>query len=710
MLGLYVLLLCSNWQEYRPRWSWLSAAVAIFLASFTTSTFTGVDPYHSFWDNHERMLGLFTIAHYILYYFICASFFKTKEDWFKALKIFLIAGTGVMMVGILQVGNPNFLLNQGSDRIIGTLGNAIYIGGYGLFLVFVALILFLHQKKEKFDWQSALLIQIPSIITLLFALNSRFNPSEEARVSLMWIGYIIVFIAIQAVIQFFLYLRKSECLWKWFVAIDGVIAFLGLLFSGTRGTLLALFVAIFIALVWYALILKQKPKLRLVCGGLALSGIIVVGLLVAFRTSPVVLKIPAINRLANTSVDTIVSGPRIIAWKIAVESVKDRPVFGWGPNNFFFAFNKYYNPRSLEYSYGETWFDNAHNIILNTLSVQGIVGLVSYICIFIAGIAVLIVGYRRSKEPHMMVITSVFLIAHLLQNITVFENPTSYLYFMFSLALITTTEVESRKLKFESNGQGQTVLPDRKVGAGSIGGVVVVSGIVLFLFTIQPLRANQKSLDVIKTFSSDPVKSIPATEEVFAFPSPHIDDIRSDISRNILLYLGDQKTVQSSKPEDRKKLFDISYAALRENIKLHPLDIRNHLNLAQLLQDRAVEINSTEFMIEAENIITEAVKLSPRRQQTLYMQAMIKLYLSKNDEAVTIFKQAIADDQKIAESYWRLAYVYTTQGKMKEAEEVLNSARSNGARFDNRDEEVVGNLMRVIQAPTTTTAATGSRR
>src|SRR3989339_2255094 len=77
MIGGYVLLLLINWQEFKPRFSLLNLALAAFLASFTISTFTGVDPYHSFWDNHERMLGLFTIFHYVVFYFVCSSVFKT---------------------------------------------------------------------------------------------------------------------------------------------------------------------------------------------------------------------------------------------------------------------------------------------------------------------------------------------------------------------------------------------------------------------------------------------------------------------------------------------------------------------------------------------------------------------------------------------------------------------------------------------------------
>ncbi len=76
MLGGYLLLLLINWEAYKPRRTPLNIALGVFLLSFFISTFVGVDAYHSFWDNHERMLGLFTIIHYVAYYFVCTSAFQ----------------------------------------------------------------------------------------------------------------------------------------------------------------------------------------------------------------------------------------------------------------------------------------------------------------------------------------------------------------------------------------------------------------------------------------------------------------------------------------------------------------------------------------------------------------------------------------------------------------------------------------------------------
>ena len=106
MLGAYILLLVSNWKEYRPRLTGITWVVSLFFVSLAVSTFVGVDWYKSFWDNHERMLGLFTIFHFVIYYFVLTSVIKELNDWRWLLRIFLFAGSVVMFIGLLQKFNP----------------------------------------------------------------------------------------------------------------------------------------------------------------------------------------------------------------------------------------------------------------------------------------------------------------------------------------------------------------------------------------------------------------------------------------------------------------------------------------------------------------------------------------------------------------------------------------------------------------------------
>jgi len=637
LLAGYTLLLVINWHEYKPKFSPLNIALSIFLLSFTVSTFVGVDWYHSFWDNHERMLGLFTILHYFAFYIVCGAVFKDWTDWKWALRMFVMAGSIVIFIGMLQRWvNPNLLLNQGSDRVSSTLGNPIYVSAYGLFLTFASLLLFAKEKDK---------------------------------------------------------------IWKWVSAVMAVFGVLGILLGGSRGPLLGLCVGLAIMLCCYTLLLKDNPKTTNVLRIVSVVFILSLLVLFVFRHSNFVQNLPAIGRAFNTSLSDVENSARWIAWQNAIKAWKEMPIFGWGPNNYFYAFNKYYNPLSLNFGYGETWFDNAHNIILNTLAVQGLVGLLSYLAIFLVGVLSLIKAYKgKNVDIHLLVIGSAFLIGHLVQNVTVFEDPTSYLYLMFWLALISRmtyklnlTPEQIKKL---------TPAPDKNISAGLIITVGVMAIFLVFVCDIQPARANQMTLSALRELSTNPSLGLEAMKQALKFNSPHIDDIRSDLSRTAVQMVGG--SYQNLGKDKSNEILSVTEDALLANITLHPLDIRNHLTLAQVGQLQAMVNNDVRYLSTSQMYLEKALALSQHRQQIIYSLANIDAQLGQVDVAESLLNGTISDNPKIAESYWRLAYIYKITGKMDQALKMLNEAQKNGVVFVGQDQDMVNQIL--APAPTTTAA------
>jgi len=627
MLGCYILLLFINWREYKIRFTPVNLALGFFILSFVISTFVGVDPYHSFWDNHERMLGLFTMLHYFIFYLFCSSVFKNWSEWKIALKIFLFAGSVVMVLGIVQRVDPTFLMNQSSDRVASTLGNSIYVGGYALFLFFTS---------------------------------------------------------------FLLLMKEGSNFWKVVWCIAGLISFAGMIFSGTRGSLLGFLVGIFVVLLGYSITLKSRPKVRRLSLSILAICVVVLGVLYLNRQNSAVFNIPVLGRLLNSSLSMGTGSTRLIAWNIAVEGWKERPIFGWGPNNFFYAFNKYYNPKSLEFGYGETWFDNAHNIILNTLTVQGAFGLMCYLSIFIIATLVLWRNKElREKNLHLVVLGSAFLVAHLVQNFTVFENPTSYLYFVFWLAMINRLSqgVVDSQLVLDENIKNK----DEAVKMPFIiftGGLVLV---LIFLFNIQPARANMKTFGAMNMLYGDPILGIVAIKDALSFNSPHIDDIRSDLARAGMHVLNGA-TGRLSK-ESIDELAMLIYENLKNNLILHPMDIRTHIMMAQLSQMIFVGNKEPRYLLEGERYLDEALVLSPHRQQISYMLSLFKVQMGKTEEGIKLLEQNISDDPKVGESYWRLAYVYLSVKQKDKAKEVIYLARERNVVFDAQGQSVVDLVM-----------------
>lgn len=637
MLGAYALLLIINWQEYRPKLSAMNLALGAFLLSFAISTFAGVDAYHSFWDNHERMLGLFTLAHYVAYYFIVTSLFKTWDDWKWALRVFLMAGSLVMFIGVLQHWvDPNMLLNQGSDRVASTLGNPIYVGDYGLFLFFVVALLISREKNSV-----------------------------------------------------------------WNVVYSGLalLAVLGLIFSGTRGSLLGLMAGLGAMLVGYIIVLKNSPKIRWGLIGVLIAVVLSTSVLYAFRKTDFVSGLPAIGRTVNTSLADVKASARWVAWDIAIQSWQERPFFGWGPNNFFYAFNAHYNPRSLNFGYGETWFDNAHNIIVNTMAVQGIVGIISYLAVFAVGAVSLYLAFKKQGlNYHLAVMGAAFLAAHLVGNITVFENPTSYLYFMFWLALVN--QLASAKHQEigvkEKDVMRAVVVADRKISYGLVGGVAVVVFFGVLVFNVQPARANMMTLNAIRYLSQEPLLAVSALEKALNFNSPHIDDIRADIGRTAGQVIGD--SWQKLGKDRANELLRLAYDNLKKNLTLHPLDIRNQMSLSQLAQLGGNINQDRLFITESAGFLEDALAKSPRRQQIIYALSGSKVLLGDITGAIKLLENSISDNDQIGEGYWRLAYIHQVLGDTKTAKDVIELAKTRGVSFNEQEQGIINQIFTMAPA------------
>ena len=601
MLGLYLILLSTDWQRYRVKITPITIVILLFLASFAVSTFTGLDWYRSFWDNHERMLGLFTVAHYVVYFLMLTSVVKTWNEWKWLLRAFLLAGGIVMFIATIQQFNHTFLMNTSDGRSASSLGNPIYVGGYGLFL---------------------------------FA-----------------IGWLMV-------------MREKGMFWKSLAGVVGLLGFLGVFFSGSRGAFVGLAACVGVLIISYILSLKGHKKVRRILSSVVVASVLIMGILFLNRDTDFVRKIPTVGRLLSSTMITV--NTRVMAWDIALQAWEEHPVLGWGPGNYYFAFNKYYNPEFLRYGYAETWFDNAHNIVLNTLAERGAVGAIIYLGIFFVSIFCVWKLYREMKEKvniHFLAVVSAFLTAHLVQTISVFDNPTSYMYFFFFLAF---TNSGIRELKTEDSGY----VKNKNVSLSVV--MISVLAVILAIYTtnLNPARANMATLDVLRgVYGKQDIQSLYAT--AISIPTPHIDDIRNDIARGVSPAL--REYVAIGRPELAQQLFQLAYKELQKNYELHPLDLRVHAQEVLLLQEAATLSGNKSLLLEAEKIMEEALKESPKRQQFIYTLAGLKIQLNKVDEAEALYKRAISDYDRIGESWWRLALLYSVTNRMNEAIVFLSS-------------------------------------
>ncbi len=624
MLCGCLILYASNRKKYSTKLTPINIVVGLFFVSFAVSTFVGVDWYRSFWDNHERMLGLFTIFHYVVYYFVVVSVVREWRDWRWLPRLFVLAGTMVMVFGAWQkFVDPDIFLNQSSKRVSATLGNAIYFSGYGLFLLFLGGLLAFKEKKFTYWWYLAV--------------------------------------------------------------IGAAFGFLGIFLGGTRGSFLGLVGGVGILLLTYIFTLKGQKKLKAGIVGLGVLALIGGGLLFIYRDTDFVESIPIINRMVDISFTGGTVETRLMAWGIAVDAWFDKPVFGWGPNNYYYAFNQYYLPEFLEHGYQETWFDNAHSAIFNTLAVQGIVGLLLYLGLFLVPIYSLWKGFKmKTTDVHVFAFGLAFLVAHFIHNSFVFENPTSYLYFFFFLAFINNQVYKKQEIKTAS----------KPISYGFTITLFLLVLLLIYSTNINPSRANKTNLQVIRgVYAQEDIVEL--YEKAATIPTPHVDDIRNDFARTTSQVLPNYFNAQKARVG--LKIFDLAYSELDKNLVLHPDDIRVHILKSQLAFLGGQINQDKEFYREAETLLTQALEKSPKRQQLQFMLAVAKIELGKSDEAIVLLRQAIENAPKVGEGWWRLGLLYKNQGRVDEAVDLIQQSQSFGVKYNQTGQQAIAEIMRAVE-------------
>lgn len=72
----------------------------------------------------------------------------------------------------------------------------------------------------------------------------------------------------------------------------------------------------------------------------------------------------------------------MISWRGAVKDFHNHPVIGVGFGNYAIIFDKMFDSKFYNYATGDTYFDRAHNNLIDIASTTGLVGLITYLSIF----------------------------------------------------------------------------------------------------------------------------------------------------------------------------------------------------------------------------------------------------------------------------------------------------------------------------------------
>ena len=301
----------------------LVVAVSIFIAIFLLAGFFGVDPMMSFWSNFERGEGGLQLLHFWAWFVLLVTLFKEDKDWYSIFNFALVGGALMAFYGFMAgVGVGGFIGPKLlADRFSGSIGNPAYTAAYSVFMLFYIGFLLASKYRKALRSGGAILLYV---LAALFFTTFLLAATRGAFMGLV--------VSAVAFLGFFVYTHKA---WrKWLVS-----------------AILAL--------------------------------VLLVGIGIKFQDSKFVKAIPG-SRIFDISVTTETFADRTIMWNIAVSGFKERPLLGWGPENYLHIFDTHFDTRYFKPASGfGAWFDRAHSIYFDYLAETGILGLLSYLGIFV---------------------------------------------------------------------------------------------------------------------------------------------------------------------------------------------------------------------------------------------------------------------------------------------------------------------------------------
>jgi tetratricopeptide (TPR) repeat protein/O-antigen ligase len=574
IFGLYVLLALRE-PKYRPHPSLLLYAVGAFVVWMGLATFFSVDLVKSFWSNFERMDGYITVLHVAALFVIAATVLTVDKLWYRFFHTTVAASALMGIDALLQLTHAIPISSQSGARIDTTFGNAIYVAVYMLFHMFLSLYLMLRER--------GLLVQV-------------------------------------------------------YLGIVWVLQFVALFFSGTRGAFLGV-VGGHILVALYIVVFaprKEYAVLRTVSMGFLGLMVVIAGAFFALKDSAFVKQSNTLNRIASISLTDTTTMSRFTLWRdMAIPGAMERPVFGWGQENFNFVFNKYYTPNM----YGqEAWFDRTHNEFLDWFVAGGVVPFLLYIAFF--GLAAAAVWRSSLSVPEQAVFMGV-LAAYAFNNMTVFHDLMSFALFFLVLAFCHSLSERHHPRLWLSKPVGDHGLA---IAAPLVGLVTlyVLWGVNMpayargtsLVHAIQSQQGVTNAQGQVVAAPKDPRTNLAEFAQALAGTWPYAPIGRQEATEQMLTYAANSVAPSSTaSPQLKQEFLSAAYDAGTKLLVDRPGDARLELFFATFLA-QVGRIDESIAHLQA------ALALSPQKQQILMQLGTTYLQAGNRDAALATLKKA----------------------------------------------------------------------
>ncbi|MFA6136370.1 MAG: O-antigen ligase family protein [Candidatus Paceibacterota bacterium] len=573
-------------------------SVLFFWGTILLSTIFSVNRFRAFLGDTERGEGFIGLTFFISFFIISLLVFE-KKDWVNFFRLSIFTGL-ILFVGSLME------LFRGVSRPASFTGNPIYLAAFFLFVICSALVVIWDswQQRKKFWFYTSLAAIIFSIF--------------------------------------------------------------GIFITQTRGVIIGLFAGVIMALLWLVFSAKEiKIFNKVSLKKLSIWTLVVMGLFSSIfyltKDGSFWQKIPGFDRLSQLSLKDPTFQTRLISLGVSLKAINpvtngfERLLIGWGPENFSFAYNKYYNPDY--YQYENSWFDRAHNKLMDVLVMHGILGLLAYLVIWIGAFWSIL----KSKKFNIASFGLIFFgVSYFVQNLFVFDSVATYIpFFAFmSFTVFWKSQEDSEEISSPTNHSKKD-----NIVVLSIFGLTSLALLVLFYFySLISYVQMRNYISLIK--SGDGPTILENIDKVMSPYSFSQENIRTHFAALVINYFGQGG---SSDGLIRKAVY-----YFEELWKKEPYSPRYALQLGEIYTNIGVASKNPDLIKKGEDYLRASLALAPLRQDVRHVLSNNLSLQGRYQEAIDLANKTIDLNKNIGDSYFHLAIVFLEMG-----EETYNQALEN---------------------------------
>ncbi len=422
---------------------------------------------------------------------------------------------------------------------------------------------------------------------------------------------------------------------------------IAVILSATRGTILALGLALVASLAYFSF---KKSKAAQVALGLL---IILGASFFALRAELAKVPFEPIARIATISTADPDVASRLFIWKNMLSEIQKASLLGIGAEHIDVLFNRFYDPMQIS----EQWFDRSHNAFIDYAAQYGVGGLLLYLALIGSFFNIAAREARRGDRSRALLI-GLLALTYAVQNFFVFDTISS---FWLLLAVLAALLAHSQK----------SVAPEALSFPLWTRGLSYLVALMLLTFigttSIRPALAAADLMEAYKYQLTDPTKEVSDLSHGVALLT------YADVEYGYEAY--DMYTnVQNAALTGAAKVnaYQAARSILTNNFNRYPYDARTALYLAQILSIAPSGVSIDEGVLSS--ALERAIILSPKRYQSWYVLANLSIsqanaYPAKSPEraagyaaAHDILTKYISLVPKLAQPYFVLAQLEYASG------------------------------------------------